>query len=140
MMSRSEKIPERIYDPFTYVPSDPATRDQRCAEVFDIQVQGLATRLRSTGLERVVIGISGGIDSTHALLVCARAMDRLGSPREKILAVTMPGFATSARTLDQARRLMKSLGCSTDEIDIRPSCMQMLKDIGHPYAEGKEVY
>ncbi len=67
--------------------------------------------LRSTGLERVVIGVSGGIDSTHALLVCARAMDRLGTPRKNILAVTMPGFATSERTLEQARRLMKSLGC-----------------------------
>ncbi|MGC2494757.1 NAD(+) synthase [Candidatus Binatus sp.] len=140
-LPRRGKMPlQRRYERFPYVPSDPSTRDERCAEVFDIQVQGLTTRLRSTGLERVVIGVSGGIDSTHALLVCARAMDRLGSPRKKILAVTMPGFATSARTLEQARRLMKSLGCSTDEIDIRPSCMQMLKDIGHPYAEGKEVY
>ena len=140
-LPRRGKMPlQRRYERFPYVPSDPATRDERCAEVFDIQVQGLATRLRSTGLDRVVIGVSGGIDSTHALLVCARAMDRLGSPRKKILAVTMPGFATTARTLEQARRLMKSLGCSTDEIDIRPSCMQMLKDIGHPYAEGKQVY
>ena len=137
---RSKMLPNRRYERFPYVPSDPATRDERCAEVFDIQVQGLTTRLRSTGLERVIIGVSGGIDSTHAILVCARAMDRLGSPRKNILAVTMPGFATSARTLDQARRLMKSLGCSTGEIDIRPSCMQMLKDIGHPYAEGKQVY
>jgi len=137
---RAKMLLQRRYERFPYVPSDPATRDERCAEVFDIQVQGLATRLRSTGLERVVIGISGGIDSTHALLVCARAMDRLASPRKNILAVTMPGFATSARTLEQARRLMKSLGCSTDEIDIRPSCMQMFKDIGHPYAEGKKVY
>ncbi len=140
-LPRRGKIPlQRRYERFPYVPSDPATRDERCAEVFDIQVQGLATRLRSTGLDRVVIGVSGGIDSTHALLVCARAMDRLGTPRKKILAVTMPGFATSARTLEQARRLMKSLGCSTEEIDIKPSCMQMLKDIGHPYAEGKQVY
>jgi NAD+ synthase (glutamine-hydrolysing) len=140
-LPRRGKMPlQRRYERFPYVPSDPATRDERCAEVFDIQVQGVTTRLRSTGLERVVIGVSGGIDSTHAILVCARAMDRLGAPRKNILAVTMPGFATSARTLDQARRLMKSLGCSTDEIDIRPSCMQMLKDIGHPYAEGKEVY
>src|ERR1700678_4635899 len=130
----------RPYERFRGVPSDPATRDERCAEVFDIQVQGLATRIRSTGLERVVIGVSGGIDSTRALLVCARAMDRLGTPRKNILAVTMPGFATSARTLEQARRLMKSLGCSTDELDIRPSCMQMFKDIGHPFADGKEVY
>jgi len=137
---RAKMMPERRYERFPYVPSDPATRDERCAEVFDIQVQGLTTRLRSTGLGRVVIGVSGGIDSTHALLVCARAMDKLGSPRKNILAVTMPGFATSARTLEQARRLMTSLGCEVEQIDIRPSCMQMLKDIGHPYAEGKEVY
>jgi NAD+ synthase (glutamine-hydrolysing) len=137
---RAKMLLERRYERFPYVPSDAATRDERCAEVFDIQVQGLATRLRSAGLKRVVIGISGGIDSTHALLVCARAMDRLGSPRKNVLAVTMPGFATSARTLEQARRLMKSLGCATEEIDIRPSCMQMLKDIGHPYAQGKKVY
>jgi NAD+ synthase (glutamine-hydrolysing) len=137
---RGKMIPERSYERFPYVPSDPATRDERCAEVFDIQVQGLATRLRSTGLERVVMGISGGIDSTHAILVCARVMDRLGIPRKNILAVTMPGFATSERTLEQARRLMTSLRCSTLEIDIRPACMQMLKDIGHPYAEGRQVY
>jgi len=137
---RGKMVPERKYERFPYVPSDPATRDERCAEVFDIQVQGLATRMRAAGIEHVVIGISGGIDSTHALLVCARAMDRLGKPRKNILAVTMPGFATSERTLEQARRLMTSLGCSADEIDIKPACMQMLKDIGHPYAEGRQVY
>ncbi len=137
---RTRMLPERRYERFPYVPSDPATRDLRCAEVFDIQVQGLVTRLRSTRLNRVVIGVSGGIDSTHALLVCARAMDQLSVSRENIFAVTMPGFATSTRTLEQARRLMTSLGCHSEEIDIRPSCMQMLKDIGHPYAEGKPVY
>ena len=140
MPRRAKMLPERRYERFPYVPSDPATRDERCAEVFDIQVQGLVTRMRFTGTERAVIGISGGIDSTHALLVCARAMDRLGKPRKNIVAITMPGFATSARTLEQARRLMISLGCETSEIDIRPSCMQMLKDIGHPYADGKQVY
>src|SRR5580704_2082801 len=82
-LPRRGKMPlQRRYERFPYVPSDPATRDERCAEVFDIQVQGLTTRLRSTGLERVVIGVSGGIDSTHAILVCARAMDRLGAPRK----------------------------------------------------------
>ena len=137
---RGKMLPERSYERFPYVPSDPATRDERCSEVFDIQVQGLVTRLRATGIERVVIGISGGIDSTHALLVCARAMDRIGKPRSNIVAVTMPGFATSERTLEQARRLMASLKCSAQEIDIRPACMQMLKDIGHPYAQGQAVY
>jgi NAD+ synthase (glutamine-hydrolysing) len=137
---RARMLPERRYERFPYVPADPATRDQRCSEVFDIQVQGLVTRLRAARLDRVIIGVSGGIDSTHALLVCARAMDRLGAPRDHIYAVTMPGFATSNRTLEQARRLTTALGCHGAEIDIRPSCMQMLKDIGHPYAEGKKVY
>ncbi len=133
-------IGDRIYERFPYVPSDPNTRDERCAEVYDIQVQGLSKRLAATGLKRVVIGISGGLDSTQALLVCADAMDRLKLPRSNILAYTMPGFATSTRTLAQARRLMKAIGCETNELDIRPACLQMLKDIGHPYAEGKKVY
>jgi NAD+ synthase (glutamine-hydrolysing) len=133
-------MPERTYERFPYVPSDPARRDERCSEVYEIQVQGLANRLRYAGLGRAVIGISGGIDSTHALLVCAQAMDRLGLPRENILAYTMPGFATSERTLAQARTLMAALGCAAHEIDIRPAAMQMLRDIGHPYAAGKQVY
>ena len=131
---------ERSLERFPYVPSDPATRDQRCREVYEIQVQGLVKRLRSVGIDKVVIGVSGGLDSTQALIVCARAMDVMGTPRENILAYTMPGFATTERTLSQARRLMSALGCSAAEIDIRPSCMQMLKDIGHPFAEGKPVY
>jgi NAD+ synthase (glutamine-hydrolysing) len=140
-LPRAERmIPERGYERFPYVPSDPARRDERCSEVYEIQVQGLANRLRYTGLKRVVIGISGGIDSTHALLVCAQAMDRLGFPRENILAYTMPGFATSERTLAQARALMTALGCKPHEIDIRPAAMQMLRDIGHPYAAGEKVY
>jgi NAD+ synthase (glutamine-hydrolysing) len=140
-LPRAERmIPERGYERFPYVPSDPARRDERCSEVYEIQVQGLANRLRYTGLKRVVIGISGGIDSTHALLVCAQAMDRLGFPRENILAYTMPGFATSERTLAQARALMTALGCEPHEIDIRPAAMQMLRDIGHPYAAGEKVY
>jgi NAD+ synthase (glutamine-hydrolysing) len=131
---------ERRYERFPYVPSDPATRDARCQEVYDIQVHGLVKRLKSMGAERVVIGISGGLDSTQALIVCARAMDVMGLPRANILAYTMPGFATSGRTLDQARRLMKTVGATASEIDIRPACLQMLKDIGHPYARGEKVY
>ena len=103
-------------------------------------MQGLAKRLEATSIERVVIGISGGLDSTQALLVCAQAMDQLGLPRSNILAYTMPGFATSARTLDQAHRLMRAVGCDAHEIDIRPSCMQMLRDIGHPFASGVKTY
>ena len=130
----------RKVERFPYVPADPARRDERCAEVYSIQVQALVQRLSASGIDKVVLGISGGLDSTHALLVCARAMDLLGLPRSHILAWTMPGFATSKRTLDQARRLMAAVGCSAGEIDIRPSCKQMLADIGHPYAEGKAEY
>ncbi len=133
-------LPERVYERFPYVPSDPARRDERCSEVYEIQVQGLATRLRATAIKHVVIGISGGLDSTQALLVCAQAMDRLGLPRGSILAYTMPGFATSKRTLEQAHRLMNAIGCEAREMDIRPSALQMLKDIDHPYAEGRPVY
>jgi len=131
---------ERDYERFPYVPADPATRDARCQEVYDIQVHGLVKRLKSMRSERVVIGVSGGLDSTQALIVCARAMDVMGLPRANILAYTMPGFATSERTLDQARRLMKAIGATAQEIDIRPSCLQMLKDIGHPFARGEKVY
>jgi NAD+ synthase (glutamine-hydrolysing) len=128
------------FERFPYVPADPKRRDERCAEVFDIQVQGLAKRLQFTGLEKVVIGISGGLDSTHALLVCAQAMDVLGLPRRNILAYTMPGFATGERTRAQARRLMDAVGCAAHEIDIRPSARQMLADIDHPFATGEPLF
>jgi NAD+ synthase (glutamine-hydrolysing) len=137
---RGRLLPGRRYERFPYVPADPATRDQRCAEVFHIQVQGLVKRLEFTRVERVVIGVSGGLDSTHALLVTAQAMDLLGHPRRNILAYTMPGFGTSDRTLQQARRLMEAVGCEASELDIRPSAEQMLRDIGHPYAEGTPLY
>ena len=129
---RIEKLP--------YVPSDAADRDRRCEEVYRIQVQGLATRMRATASKKLVIGVSGGLDSTQALIVCARAMDELKLPRRNILAFTMPGFATSTRTRNQAWQLMRAVGATAEEIDIRPSCMQMLKDIGHPFAKGKKVY
>jgi NAD+ synthase (glutamine-hydrolysing) len=125
---------------FPYVPRESATRDARCEEVYRIQVQGLVTRMRSTGATKLVIGVSGGLDSTHALLVCARAVDQLKLPRRNILAYTMPGFATSARTRNQAWRLMRAIGATGEEIDIRPSCMQMLKDLRHPFAAGRKVY
>lgn len=131
---------ERRVARFPYVPADAQRRDARCKEVYSIQVQALAQRLSASGMSKVVIGISGGLDSTHALLVCAQAMDALGLPRSNILAITMPGFATSTRTLQQARQLMAVVGCTASEIDIRPSCLQMLKDLGHPYADGKPVY
>jgi NAD+ synthase (glutamine-hydrolysing) len=131
---------ERSYERFPYVPADPATRDERCHEVYEIQVQGLVKRLKAMKSDQVVIGISGGLDSTQALIVCARAMDVMGLPRRNILAYTMPGFATSERTLDQSRRLMSAVDATAREVDIRPSCLQMFKDIGHPFAEGRPVY
>lgn len=131
---------DRSYERFPYVPSDPSTRDERCHEVYEIQVQGLVKRLQAIGAKKVVIGVSGGLDSTQALMVCARAMDVMGLPRENIIACTLPGFATSDRTLNQARRLIRTIGCTAQEIDIRPSCLQMMADIGHPYASGQEVF
>lgn len=130
----------RTVERFPYVPSDARRRDERCSEVYNIQVQALVQRLSASGISKVVIGVSGGLDSTHALLVCAKAMDRLKLPRTNILGITMPGFATSDRTLLQARKLMEVVGCVSKEIDIRPSCIEMLKDLGHPYASGKPVY
>ena len=132
--------PERDLPRFPYVPSDVESRNERCSEVYNIQVQALSRRLRAAGITRIVIGISGGLDSTHALLVACRAMDRLGLPRKNIVARTMPGFATSSRTLENAHRLMQALDVDRDEIDIRPSCMQMFRNIGHPYADGDPVY
>jgi NAD+ synthase (glutamine-hydrolysing) len=130
----------RRVERFPYVPSDPRQRDERCNEVYNIQVQALVQRLSASKISKVVIGVSGGLDSTHALLVCAKAMDRLKLPRSNILGITMPGFATSDRTLLQARQLMEIVGCTASEIDIRPSCLQMLKDLGHPYASGEKEY
>jgi NAD+ synthase (glutamine-hydrolysing) len=130
----------RSYDRFPYVPSNPALRDQRCYEAYNIQVQGLVKRLQSSRVSKLVIGISGGLDSTHALIVAARAMDVLKLPRSNILAYTMPGFATSQRTMANAKALMAAVGCAARELDIRPACEQMLRDINHPYARGEPVY
>jgi len=131
---------ERSYERFPYVPSDPERRDEHCREVHEIQVQGLVKRLRSAGINKVVIGVSGGLDSTQALIVCAKAMDVLGLPRTNVLGYTLPGFATTQRTLDQAWRLMRAIGCTAEAIDIRPSTEHMLENIGHPYATGQPVY
>jgi NAD+ synthase (glutamine-hydrolysing) len=139
-LPKGRVVLERKLERLPYVPSDPRTRDARCEEVYRIQVQGLVTRMRATGSKKAVIGVSGGLDSTQALIVCARAMDELKLPRTNILAYTMPGFATSTRTKSQAWQLMRAIGATAQEIDIKPSCMQMLKDIGHPFAKGKKVY
>jgi NAD+ synthase (glutamine-hydrolysing) len=131
---------EREIERFPFVPAEPAKRIDRCEEVYNIQVRGLETRMRATGIDKVVIGVSGGLDSTHALIVCARAVDRLGFPRSNVLAYTMPGFATSQLTLRNARALMEALEVSAAEIDIRPSANQMLRDLDHPAADGESVY
>ncbi len=130
----------REIDRFPYVPNDPEKRAERCFDAYHIQVQGLTTRMRSARIEKIVIGISGGLDSTQALIVAARAVDRLGLPRTNILAYTLPGFATSGTTLANAHALMRSLGVTAGEIDIRPASEQMLRDIDHPYIEGKEEF
>jgi NAD+ synthase (glutamine-hydrolysing) len=130
----------RRVERFPYVPADPASRNERCEEVYNIQVRGLETRLEATGIAKIVIGVSGGLDSTHALIVAARAMDRLGLDRRNVLAYTMPGFATSEHTLGNAHRLMNALGVTGQELDIRPASTQMLGDIGHPAADGEDQY
>ncbi len=120
----------RPIDPHPFVPSDPATLDERCHEIFSIQTAGLARRLEHTGLRHVLLGLSGGLDSTLALLVCVRTFDLLGLPRDGILAVTMPGFGTSERTLASARRLAAATRASLREIDIRAACELHIRDIG----------
>jgi NAD+ synthase (glutamine-hydrolysing) len=130
----------RPVERFPYVPSDAARLAQDCHEAYNIQVQGLAKRLTSAGLEKLVIGISGGLDSTQALIVASRVMARLGLPASNILAYTLPGFATSDATKANAHALMKALGVTAGEVDIRPAARQMLADLGHPFASGQPVY
>ena len=130
----------RPLDRFPFVPDDPARLAQDCYEAYSIQGAGLEQRLRAIGNPKLVIGVSGGLDSTHALIVAARAMDRLGRPRSDIIAITMPGFATTAGTKRNAIDLATRLGCTFEEIDIRPVATQMLKDMGHPFGRGEEVY
>jgi NAD+ synthase (glutamine-hydrolysing) len=137
----SEPVPLRREIPrHPFVPANPAVRDERCAEIYAIQRQGLGVRLRAAGIEKVVVGVSGGLDSAQALVVAAGTMDDLGHPRTNVLAYTLPGFATSSSTLENAHRLMRGLGVSWAEIDIRPAATQMLADLGHPAARGEAVY
>ncbi len=130
----------RTLDRFPFVPDDPARLAQDCYEAFNIQVSGLVQRMQAIGRPRPVIGLSGGLDSTHALLVVARAMDRLGMPRRDILAYTMPGFATSEHTKSNAIALAEAIGASIETIDIRPMATELLKGIEHPFADGEPVY
>jgi NAD+ synthase (glutamine-hydrolysing) len=130
----------RRIERFPYVPSHPDRLKADCYEAWNIQVQGLTERLRSTGLEKLVIGVSGGLDSTQALVVCVKAMDLLGLPRSHVLAYTLPGFATSDATKANAWTLMRALGVTAREIDIRPAARQLLSDLDHPFAKGEAVY
>lgn len=130
----------RAVERFPFVPSDPAHLEQDCYEGYNIQVAGLEQRLDALGHPKVVIGVSGGLDSTHALIVAAKAMDRQGRPRSDILAFTLPGFATGERTKGNAIALSKALGVSFEEIDIRSTAQLMLTEIGHPFGRGEKVY
>ncbi len=130
----------RIVERFPFVPSDPERLAQDCYEAYSIQVAGLEQRLAAIGDAKVVIGVSGGLDSTHALIVAARAMDRAGRPRSDILAFTLPGFATSEHTKANATALASALGVTFEEIDITAAARQMLADLGHRFAEGEPVY
>ncbi len=131
---------ERKLRRFPYVPNRREQLDQDCYEAFNIQVQGLARRFQATSGKHLVIGVSGGLDSTHALIVAAKVCDYLGLPRSTILGFTMPGFATGETTKSNAWALMKALGIVGEEIDIKPAARQMLGDMGHPFAKGEPVY
>jgi NAD+ synthase (glutamine-hydrolysing) len=130
----------RAVERFPFVPSDPARLQQDCYEAYNIQVAGLEQRLRALDYPKVVIGVSGGLDSTHALIVAARAMDREHRPRSDILAFTLPGFATGERTKTNAIRLSRALGVTFEEIDIRDIAELMLAKIDHPFARGDGIY
>jgi len=130
----------RHVDRFPFVPDDADRLALDCYEAYNIQVSSLEQRLRAIGDPKIVIGVSGGLDSTHALIVAAKAMDRLGRPRSDIHAFTLPGFATSAETLGNATRLAQALGVTFEEIDIRPAAEQMLADLDHPFADGEPAY
>lgn len=131
---------ERRVERFPFVPADAERLALDCYEAYNIQVAGLQQRLGAIGGPKVVIGVSGGLDSTHALIVAARAMDRAGRPRSDILAFTLPGFATSDHTKGNAHKLMNSLGVTAAELDITPTARLMLEEMGHPFASGEPVY
>ena len=121
----------RTFERMPFVPSDRANREERCEEILDIQSCGLAKRLRHTGCRHAVLGLSGGLDSTLALLVTVRAFDRVGLSREGIICVTMPCFGTTSRTYDNAVRLARELGTTLREIPIQEAVLQHFQDIGH---------
>ena len=124
-------LPDKV-EPYPFVPKNKEERKQRCAEILNLQAKGLIQRIKATGLDNAVIGISGGLDSTLALLVTCIAFDALGISREHIYTFTMPGFGTTNKTKGLAEELMEHLGTTYASIDIKAACTQHLKDIGHP--------
>jgi NAD+ synthase (glutamine-hydrolysing) len=130
----------RAVERFPFVPSDATRLAQDCYEAYNIQVAGLEQRLRAIGGPKVVIGVSGGLDSTHALIVAAQVMDRSGRPRSDILAFTLPGFATGEHTRGNAIRLATALGVTLEEVDITPAARLMLADLDHPFSRGERLY
>jgi NAD+ synthase (glutamine-hydrolysing) len=130
----------RHVDRFPFVPDDVERLAQDCYEAYSIQVAGLVQRMRAIGSPKAVIGVSGGLDSTHALIVAAKAMDRMERPRSDVLAFTMPGFATGDTSRSLATRLAKALGVTFEEIDIRAAAEQLLEDLDHPAADGEAAY
>jgi NAD+ synthase (glutamine-hydrolysing) len=130
----------RDVERFPFVPSDPSRLEQDCYEGYSIQVAGLEQRMRAIGQPKLVIGVSGGLDSTHALIVAAKAMDREGRPRSDILGFTLPGFATGSRTKNNALRLMHALGVTAEELDITETARLMLRNLGHPFSSGEPAY
>lgn len=129
--NKNNDLKYRYVDPYPFVPSMEEDRKQRCEEIFNIQAAGLAKRIEHVGSKGAVVGISGGLDSTLALLVCAQAMKLLGRDNSEIMGITMPGFGTTDRTYNNAVELMKSLGVTVKEISIKDACIQHLKDIEH---------
>lgn len=125
---------------FPFLPTDQAGIDRACRQAFEIQVYGLKKRLQAVGNPKMVLGVSGGLDSTQAILVCSEVAARLGLEKSQILAYTLPGFATSEGTKSHAYKLCESLGIKCEEIDIRPAARQMLADMGHPFAKGAAQY
>ncbi|MFT8422095.1 MAG: NAD(+) synthase [Gluconacetobacter sp.] len=130
----------RRIERFPFVPSDPARLEQDCFEAWTIQVSALKQRLLATGARKMVIGVSGGLDSTQALLVAIRVADELCLGRDAVLAYTMPGFGTSPGTQSNAMALMQALGVAAAELDIRPTARVMLEEMGHPFAHGVPQY
>ncbi len=130
----------RMVERFPFAPSDPERLDSDCEEACAIQVHGLRRRVEAAGARKLVIGVSGGLDSTQALLVCVRAFDDMGRDRRDIVGITMPGFGTGAQSKARAFALMQALGVDAREVDIRPLATRMLDDLGHPFARGEPVH